>query len=151
MARGVQITIVMSMWGRCRFVESLNSITIGIFFENEEIRLYILHYCWTTISIYFLKILSWVKGLAIFKYPGTAGKSSEFGHVEIVKQIKQSPNFLRNHNNIFFISVRLVTWPSDQRKSHVHVIISFALRQALRVQILVNIFVNIAFAAEIFM
>ena len=30
-------------------------------------------------------------------------------------------------------------------------IISFALRQALRVQILVNIFVNIEFAAEIFM
>ena len=41
MARGIQITIVKSMWGRCRLVESLNGITIGIFFENEEICLYI--------------------------------------------------------------------------------------------------------------
>ena len=39
MARDVQITIEKSMRGRCRFVESLNGITIGIFFENEEIRL----------------------------------------------------------------------------------------------------------------
>ena len=45
MTRGVQISIETSMRGRCRFVESLNGITIGIFFENEEIRLYILHYC----------------------------------------------------------------------------------------------------------
>ena len=35
MARGVQITIVTSMRGRCRFVESLKGITLGIFFENE--------------------------------------------------------------------------------------------------------------------
>ena len=41
MARGVQITIVTSVQGRCRFVDSLNGVTIGIFFENEEIRLYI--------------------------------------------------------------------------------------------------------------
>ena len=51
----------------------------------------------------------------------------------------------------YYSSVRLVTWPSDQRKSHVNVIISFALRQALQVQILVNIFVDIEFATEIFM
>ena len=46
-------------------------------------------------------------------------------------------------------AVSLVTLPSDQRKSHVNVIISFALRQTLRVHILVNSFVNIEFAAEI--
>ena len=34
MARDIQITIVTSMRGRCRFVESLNGITLGIFFEN---------------------------------------------------------------------------------------------------------------------
>ena len=46
MARGVQITIVTSMrgGGGIRFVESLNGITIRIIFENEEIRLNVLHY-----------------------------------------------------------------------------------------------------------
>ena len=36
MARVVQITTVTSMRGRWRFVESLNGITICIFFENEK-------------------------------------------------------------------------------------------------------------------
>ena len=37
------------------------------------------------------------------------------------------------------------------KESHVNTIISIALRRALQVQILVNTFVNIEFAAEIFM
>ena len=39
MARSVQITIVTSMRGRGRFVESLNGIILSILFENEGIRL----------------------------------------------------------------------------------------------------------------
>ena len=36
MTRGVQITIVTSLQGRCRFVESLKGITLNIFIENEK-------------------------------------------------------------------------------------------------------------------
>ena len=74
MARGVQITIVASMQDRCHFVDSLNGITLGIFFENEGIHL--------------LKYL-----VPIFEVPGTAWKTSEFDHVEIIKQIKNHPIF----------------------------------------------------------
>ena len=41
MPRGIQITIVTSLRGRCRFVESIKGITINIFIENERMRLYI--------------------------------------------------------------------------------------------------------------
>ena len=41
MPRDVQITIVSSLRGRCRFVESLKSITLNIFIENERIHLYL--------------------------------------------------------------------------------------------------------------
>ena len=45
MAHGFQITIVTPLRGKCRFVESLTGITLGIFFDNEGIVLYSLHYC----------------------------------------------------------------------------------------------------------
>ena len=41
MPRGVQITIVRTLLGRCRFVKSLKGITLNVFIENERIRLYI--------------------------------------------------------------------------------------------------------------
>ena len=41
MPRDVQIAIVTSLRGRCRFVESLKFITLNSFIENERIRLYI--------------------------------------------------------------------------------------------------------------
>ena len=41
MPRGVQITIVTSLRGRCRFVKTMKGITLNIFTENERIRLYI--------------------------------------------------------------------------------------------------------------
>ena len=37
-AHGVQIIIVTSLRGRCRFVESLGGTTLNIFIENERIR-----------------------------------------------------------------------------------------------------------------
>ena len=40
MPRGVQITIVTSLRGRCRFVESLKGITLNILIKNERLRLY---------------------------------------------------------------------------------------------------------------
>ena len=39
MPRGVQITRVTSLRGRCCFGESLKGITLNIFIENERIRL----------------------------------------------------------------------------------------------------------------
>ena len=41
MPRGVQITIVTSLRGRCRFVEYLKGITLNIFIENERMCFYI--------------------------------------------------------------------------------------------------------------
>ena len=41
MPYGVQITIVTSLRGRCRFVEFLKGMTLNVFIENERIRLYI--------------------------------------------------------------------------------------------------------------
>ena len=41
MPHGIQIAIVMSLQGRCHFVESLKGITLNIFIENERTCLYI--------------------------------------------------------------------------------------------------------------
>ena len=41
MPRGVQITTVTALRGKCRFVKSLKGITLNIFIENERIRHYI--------------------------------------------------------------------------------------------------------------
>ena len=38
-ANDVQITVVTSLRGRCRFVESLKGIMLNIFIEKERIRL----------------------------------------------------------------------------------------------------------------
>ena len=55
MPRGVQITIVTSLRGRCRFVESLKSVTLNIFIENERLHLHICIIVDNNICVYFLK------------------------------------------------------------------------------------------------